>query len=358
MHVPLSGGASNNFIHSENHLGGLGSGQQGLLLDSEALSDSEGLHVGDLSLEHVEAGGDVSSVDLASEVLDELSRVVPSVVGDDGGQLSQSVGVRLYGEGLLSLDGLGELVNGQRHSDLRVAASVEDSGLLDGGNEHADSVVHTPLSFVEDVGSRSPQDNAAGFSSLAARELDDLVLSDHDLFDERAASEEGGVGGVEGGEDVGAEDGGESFSAIEVGVLDDHDAFLSEELLGVVVDELSVDEDVGLVGNDLVDLPLHLQLLGLFDLGDLHHGVDLHLGSENLDFVVVHGGVGDEDLGVFFPLGAARGDGLLQDEAVGQEGVLEGATRLLDKFNVVEVAGPLESEYGLDSEVSEVLSIL
>ena len=59
---------------------------------------------------------------------------------------------------------------------------------------------------------------------------------------------------AEGGDDLAAGDEGEPLDAVEVGVLDGHDALVGEQLLGVVVDELPVDEDVDVVLADQLHL--------------------------------------------------------------------------------------------------------
>lgn len=66
-------------------------------------------------------------------------------------------------------------------------------------------------------------------------------------------------------------------------------------MLGVVIDKLSVDENIGLKRKNFVDFCLHLSLFCLFDFSNLLHRVDLNLRAHNLDLVVVHGGVGDHD---------------------------------------------------------------
>ena len=58
----------------------------------------------------------------------------------------------------------------------------------------------------------------------------------------------------EGGDDLSAGDEGEPLDAVEVGVLDGHDALVGEQLLGVVVDELPVDEHVDVVLADQINL--------------------------------------------------------------------------------------------------------
>lgn len=64
----------------------------------------------------------------------------------------------------------------------------------------------------------------------------------------------------------------EPLDALEVSVLDGHDAGVGEQLLRIVVDELSVDEHVAAVLFDLLHLFAHLLLLGELELGDLLSG--------------------------------------------------------------------------------------
>ena len=52
----------------------------------------------------------------------------------------------------------------------------------------------------------------------------------------------------------------EPLDSVEVGVLDGHDALVGEQLLGVVVDQLSVDEHVDVVLADLVNLDEEKQI--------------------------------------------------------------------------------------------------
>merc|ERR1711957_1066363 len=135
-------------------------------------------------------------------------------------------------------------------------------------------------------------------------------------------------------------------------------ALLGKELLGVVVDELSVDENVGLVGQDALHFIEHLLLLGGFNLTNSAHGVDLNFIAHNFDFIVIHGSVGDHNSAVFGGLVASSGDALLEDETIGDEGVSEGTTGLLDNLDVIKVSSSLESHDGLDGEVGELLSIV
>ena len=91
-----------------------------------------------------------------------------------------------------------------------------------------------------------------------------------------------------------------------------------KKLFWVIVDQLSVDENVHVVSADQVDLVergvrakdnkeeanlvLHLLLLGELDLCDLRHPLHLHPGAEDLDLVRVHRRVGDQDARVLHTL--------------------------------------------------------
>ena len=194
--------------------------------------------------------------------------------------------------------------------------------------------------------------------ALAAIELDDLVLTNHDLLDRSACTENGALGIVESGKDIRAKDGRESLNTIEISMLNNHNTGFSKKLLRVVIDQLSVDEDIGAVSQDSVNLGLHLLLLSLLDLSNSGHGVDLYLGSHDLNFIVIHGSVGDENARVLNTTCTSSSNLLLKDHTFGEERVREGATRLLDDLDVVEVAGALESKDSLDGKLSESPSIV
>ena len=87
MTFPSSGGTSDDLIDSEDHLGSLGSREESLFLDSEAFSNTECLHVINVSLEHVEASGCITVEDFASQVLNDFSTVVASIISNDGREL-------------------------------------------------------------------------------------------------------------------------------------------------------------------------------------------------------------------------------------------------------------------------------
>ena len=107
-----------------------------------------------------------------------------------------------------------------------------------------------------------------------------------------------------------------THNAVKVCVLNGHDAGLSKELLGIVVDELAVDKAVDAVRDDLGHLRLHLILLGRLDLGNLRHRVDAHARAKDLDLVRVHGRVGNEHARVLNALGLPNADLLVEDEAL------------------------------------------
>ena len=65
---------------------------------------------------------------------------------------------------------------------------------------------------------------------------------------------------VEGACDLSARDQAESFHTLEVSMLDSHDTLLRQEVLGVVIYELSVDEAVDAVCRDRVNLGFHFFL--------------------------------------------------------------------------------------------------
>ena len=230
--------------------------------------------------------------------------------------------------------------------------------VLAGGNEHANGVVEGALSLIKNVLAGATEHNRASLVLVAASELNHLVFTDKHLLNLVAGAKNLSLRLVEGGEDFGTEHGRESLNAIEVSMLNHGDTSLLKELLGVVVDELTVDEDIGLVGKDFVNLGLHLALLSVLNLTNLVHRVDLDLGAHDLDLVVVERGISNHDFRVGHKLLAASGNGLFKDETISKEGVTESTTGLLDELNVVKVTGTLESHHGVNAELSEALSVV
>lgn len=82
-------------------------------------------------------------------------------------------------------------------------------------------------------------------------------------------------------------------------MLNDHDAGFSKKLLGVVIDKLSVDKDVGFMGKNFLDLLLHLGFFGFFDFTNLLERVNLYFATHDFDFVVVHWSVSYHNSWVF-----------------------------------------------------------
>lgn len=132
----------------------------------------------------------------------------------------------------------------------------------------------------------------------------------------------------------------------------------STYLLGEVVDQLPVDEDVDTMLHNLLALLQHALLLSLLDFHNLIHARGLHLAAKDLDLVGVHGRVGNKDLGVLKALGLANADLLLQNEALVEERVLHGAAGLLDNVNRLEIATALQAQDGVDCDARKVLLVL
>lgn len=357
--MTLPGRALNNVVNAENHLSGLTSRDQSLLLHAEGFSNSQFFHIGNFTAEHVDTCGCFSVENFGTEVGDNLSSVVPAVFGNGSGKGAKSTSVGLNSDGTLTGHRLGELVNSEGHTHLSVTATVDGLVVLAGSNQNADSVVEGTLSFIQNVLARAAKHNSASSVLGATREFDDLVFTDHNFFDRFASTEDVFLFWVvKGGKDGGTEDGGKAFNTVEVGVLNDHNAGISQKLFGVVVNKLPVDENIGLVCKDLIDLFLHLALLGFFELTNILDRVSAHLRAHNLNLVVVHGGVGNHHAAVFSTALATGRNGLFQNEAISNKRVGKSTTGLLDKLDIVHVAGVLEAQHGVDSQVGELLAIV
>lgn len=141
------------------------------------------------------------------------------------------------------------------------------------------------------------------------------------LFNELAFAHLDFFGALKRRHNVAAEHEREALDALKVGVLDSHQAGIGEKLLGIVVDELTIDEDVAAVRNDSFHFCSHLGLLGRFDFGDLGSRLDTDATAKHFDLVRIHWRIGDEHLGVFNSLRLMHARTLVKQEAVVQEGI-------------------------------------
>jgi pyoverdine/dityrosine biosynthesis protein Dit1 len=87
--------------------------------------------------------------------------------------------------------------------------------------------------------SSTANDDRASLAELHAAEAHQRLLANHHLLDEIAGSDLDHVWILESRDDFSAGDQSQAFDAIEVGMLDRHDAGVSEQLFGVVVDQLT-----------------------------------------------------------------------------------------------------------------------
>jgi len=76
--------------------------------------------------------------------------------------------------------------------------------------------------------------------STLTRELEQPVLAYHHLLDEVTLAQTGALRAVKCGEDLAARHQCQTLYALEVGVLNSHHTVVREQLLWVVVDQLSV----------------------------------------------------------------------------------------------------------------------
>jgi len=153
----------------------------------------------------------------------------------------------------------------------------------------------------------SPENDCAGPVRLATLELDHFVFSDHDLFNRLAEAElvALALAIVECTQDVCTCHCTQPLHSVEVCVLDADDAPFGEQLFGLVLHQLPVNEHVRTLGEDAFDFLAHLLLLSLFDKSEGNEGVCLHLGALNLDLVSIHGRVGHQHLAVLLLFRAA-----------------------------------------------------
>ena len=190
--------------------------------------------------------------------------------------------------------------------------------------------------------------------------MDNLVFSNHDLLDQFTLTQDFvlSLWVIESTQNLGSGGSSESLDAIEVSVLDDHDALVRHELLGVVVDELSVDEDSWLVCQDFLDLVGHFFLFSGFELSHGVDGVDLSFDGVNFDFIIVHWGVGDHDFAVLHSSGAAHRDLFLENETLSKERVTELTSCLFDNLDELQVSTVSDLQCSLHTKFSKIFFFL
>mmetsp|Transcript_13106 Transcript_13106/g.24003 ORF Transcript_13106/g.24003 Transcript_13106/m.24003 type:complete len:357 (+) Transcript_13106:720-1790(+) len=302
--TPFTRSAADDVVHTQNHLCRFSG-----IIDHAALVlpglQHSGL-CGHIPLVHIKACLVVAIVVLRDQPCDELRRVQTGVVTDDGRDLAQGPREGLHGQGLLARRALGLLLHGLGHHHLTAPRSQHRAGFLDGLGNHAEGIVEGALSFIQHVLRGPSQHHRAGLSPLAAREPNDRVLSDHNLVDQGTLAQLHFIRMVEGGRHFTSQHQRQPLNPIEVRMFDGHDIALCKQLLRVIVDQLPVDEAVDAVVHDLLAFLLHLLLLRLLNLREFCDGIHPHAGPENLDLIRVHGGVGDQDLGVLQPLGLPK----------------------------------------------------
>ena len=194
-------------------------------------------------------------------------------------------------------------------------SSKDGPRLLDCGCQDAESVVERSLGFTDDLLGGTTDHDGASLAQRNTAELEQGLIADHDLLDEVAFAHLDQLGVAESGDDFAAGNEGEALNTVEVGVLNGHDSLVGKQLLGVVVDQLSVDENVDVVLADEIHLVLHFLLLRNLNLGHLGHVLNADSGAEHFDLVRVHGGIGNQDLGILHTFGLVSSRFLVKKES-------------------------------------------
>mmetsp|Transcript_13265 Transcript_13265/g.26504 ORF Transcript_13265/g.26504 Transcript_13265/m.26504 type:complete len:483 (-) Transcript_13265:112-1560(-) len=288
----------------------------------------------------------------------QLGRIVPPVVRHNLRQPPQRTRECPHRQRPFPGGLRGRRVHGGGHGGLRAPPPVHRARLRDRPGEDAQGVVEGAFRLVEDVVGGPAEDHAARLAAGAPGEAHEGVLPDHDIVDGVASAEPDEFRVVEGGGDLAAGDRGEAFDPVEIGVFDGHDAVFGEDLLGEVVDELAVDEAVDAVVHDFLAFAAHLVLLGLLDLRHFGEGVHFDAGAPDLDFVGVHGGVGQEDFGVLNFRGLAHPRHLPEQESRLEVRVGQAPPGNLDNLDVVQIPGPLEPQHRVHGERRKMLLLV
>ncbi|KAI3491659.1 hypothetical protein L1887_43971 [Cichorium endivia] len=349
--------AFEDIVDTQDHLGRFCGADDHLAFELVRLAHALLLHVRQLARIQIESGVLVTVLVGSTQLGDELGRVQTSVIRQNGRQLSERLGKCFCRNRLFARRGSRRVIHHLGHAHLGTSATEQHPRLAHRLREDGEGVVQRSLCFVEHLRRGTAQHHRARFAGGNARELDQLVLANHDLLDASALADLDQIRSVKGTGDLAARDEGQTLDTLEVGVLDRHDARVGKQALRVVVDELAVDKARDAVRLDLVHLGLHLFALGTLELGELAGALDAHACAKHLDLVRVHGRVGDEDLGVVERFGTVGADLLVEDEALVEVRVGELAAGLLDDLDVLEVGGSLEAEDGVDGEVGKVVLV-
>mmetsp|Transcript_160935 Transcript_160935/g.516535 ORF Transcript_160935/g.516535 Transcript_160935/m.516535 type:complete len:405 (-) Transcript_160935:533-1747(-) len=356
--IALPGRVLDDIVHSDDHLRRLGGGAELRHLAAERLHDAKRLHVCDASLDELQAVGVMAPRVSGLQLTDQLLGVESRIVRQDHGDLLQGPRESLDRRALLARDVLHLLHNRSAHSHLRGAAAVAYARVGHGLVEHRQGIMERALGLIQDVRRGTPEHDGASLVLVAPRELDDLVLADHHLGNPFAMTELRVPGVLEGRHDVRAQDRREALGAIEVRVLNRHDTSVLKQLLGIVVDELTVDEHVAAVRHNPVDFLLHLLLLGRLNLSHGLERVHLDPGAVDFDLVGVHLAIRHHNPAILQNLWHAHTDFLFQNEALLQERVLQRCACLFQDLDVVQVRFALQTQNCVYGQGREMLLLV
>lgn len=348
---------ADGFVDAEDEAGGLDGGLDGVDLDEGGFPDEGVHHIGDALVVaggEVDAGPDAALAVLDAQLVEDVggveARVVAQLARDHLERLRERLDHRL----LLVGDVLvGELVQVGGDLHLAGAAAADDQVVLDGALDDHDGVVQGALDFGDELLGAAAQDQGAGLGLGAVLEEVEALAADLALVEGPAHAEvvgldvgagglDGGAGGLDdavhvlGGDAAGAED----VAVGEVLGGEVADGLLGQDDLGaggvqgleLLVDDLPLGVDDGLVLGDLFDADLGVVLLGL----------ELELDVEAHDLGLLEG------LGLLLEAGV--GEGLLEGDAVDEEGFGQGAAGdFLDADEFLVEVVLVEGENGVDN---------
>jgi hypothetical protein len=315
--LSLPGSGTDDVVHTQKELGSLRRRVDHRTLELVALNDAQLAHVGNSTTggHQVESRAAHAVVDGLAQAGNKVGRVETGVVGQNCGKLAKGLGEGIDGKCLLAGHVLGGLVDGLGHVHLGAATAESSTRVGNSLGENGESIVERALSLVEELLGGATEDDCASSSCGDTGEANEAVLANYHLLDDIAVAELDVFGVVESAGDLGASDKCETLHTVEVGVLDRCNTSVREELLGPVVDELSVDEAVDTVALDALNLGLHLLALRLLQLGQLASSLNLYSRTEDLHLICVHASVCNHDLGVLHALGLVDTKLFVQNEA-------------------------------------------
>mmetsp|Transcript_19598 Transcript_19598/g.28934 ORF Transcript_19598/g.28934 Transcript_19598/m.28934 type:complete len:354 (-) Transcript_19598:412-1473(-) len=291
---------------------------------------------------------------LCTKLGDKLGGIISSIVCNDRGHLTECLSECRHCNGLLTGCIFNLAVDCQCHEDFSTSSSVNPARILDSSLQDTKSIMQRSLSFIQKMRGRSSQDNRTRCSRLAPSKTDNLILSNHDFFHNVTFAEGDQLGMLKGTCNLTTSNGSKTLNSIEIGMFNGHNTVLSKDGLGKVVNELTVNENVCSMSNNLLTLLTHLVLLCLFNLRHLIHGINLDTTSINFDLISIHGRIGNKDLGILYALWLSNTNLLIHQKTIFKVGIFQLSSSLFEDLDMIQIIRSLQSHDRVDGQGCKV----